>query len=199
MCGRFQVEIEEKELREIIRDADGNYHIKDMDIHTGEIRPTNIATVLAVVDGEIQAMPMFWGLPKWWGDKGVIFNVKAETALQNKRFREPLLQHPTIIITTGFFEWKAKEGKKKKDMYIFKDPNSKITYLAGFNNTYDGEDRFTILTREPNKSVEDYHDRMPIVVPKDDIKEWLSGEKIQYYLDRVPDALDVEMHREAAS
>ena len=198
MCGRFYVEIEESELREIIDDIESQYG--DVQIKMGEVAPTNTAPVLTYVDGHVKAMPMYWGLPRWKGS-GVIFNSRAETTLEKNMFRKSLLERPILIPTSGFFEWTAIEGKKKKDMYKFNDPNSSITYLAGFYNTYDSakdgllKDRFTILTREPNASVLPYHDRMPIVIPKEDKLGWLSGERLQYYLDRVPDELRVELYR----
>jgi putative SOS response-associated peptidase YedK len=45
--------------------------------------------------------------------------------------------------------------------------------MAGICNQFANEDRFVILTTEANHFVEEIHNRMPVVIPKDKIREWL--------------------------
>lgn len=45
--------------------------------------------------------------------------------------------------------------------------------MAGIYNQFEGENRFVILTTEANSSMIGVHDRMPVIVPKDKMREWL--------------------------
>ena len=46
--------------------------------------------------------------------------------------------------------------------------------MAGLFKEYDGERKFVILTTAPNNSMSDVHNRMPVVLRKQQIKDWLS-------------------------
>lgn len=48
-----------------------------------------------------------------------------------------------------------------------------MLYMAGIYNQFDGEDRFVVLTTEANRSMAEIHNRMPVIIPKDRIKDWI--------------------------
>lgn len=50
-------------------------------------------------------------------------------------------------------------------------------YLAGFYDRFGKEDRFVILTTAANASMSPVHDRMPLILEKDQIIPWLWDEK----------------------
>lgn len=183
MCGRYVVEVDEPSLREII--AEAQRRLKEGELKTGEIYPTNIAPVQVMEKENMAALPMTWGFPKWDG-KGVIINARAETAAEKKTFKKPLMEKRAVIPTSGFFEWKHEEGQKKKDKYLFSQPNSNTLYLAGFYNEYEGTDRFCILTTAANTSMEIYHNRMPVLLHEDERKAWLTGDILHDVITRTP-------------
>lgn len=76
-------------------------------------------------------MVMQWGFPGWSGPR-VIFNARAETALDKAMFRKALVQWRVAVPVSGFYEWKAVEGQKKKDKYLFTLPEGGVLYLAAF-------------------------------------------------------------------
>lgn len=187
MCGRYYIDVDEDELRQICREVE---ELQKIRVKTGEIFPTDIAPVLVGSDHGIVPRGMVWGFPRW-NAKGVVFNARAETVLQKNMFRKALLTHPAVIPTSGFYEWKAVSGSNKKDKYLFRDPGSNTLYLAGFYNVFAEKDgpipeRFTILTTDANKSMEPYHNRMPILLHKDEFDGWLSGARLNDFLDRTP-------------
>ena len=53
---------------------------------------------------------------------------------------------------------------------------SSITWLAGLYRIEDGFPVFTVLTREPTEELRRIHDRMPLIMPKDLIDEWINPE-----------------------
>ena len=52
-------------------------------------------------------------------------------------------------------------------------PDEENLYMAGLRNEYNGERRYVILTTEANKSMESIHNRMPIVLPKNKVQDWI--------------------------
>ena len=175
MCGRYLVLTEDEiiEYREIINEVNERY--KDSPLLTqmvkGEVFPTNIAPVMMKEKDKPRAALMKWGFPKWQG-KGVIINARAETALERKTFRAPLLQKRCVVPTSGFFEWRQEDGRKQK--YLFRMPETKILYLAGLYNKFEQTPAYTILTTAANPSVAAYHNRMPLILKADSIDTWLS-------------------------
>lgn len=49
--------------------------------------------------------------------------------------------------------------------------------MAGIYNQFEGENRFVILTTDSNPSILDVHERMPVVLTKNQVKEWLFDDK----------------------
>ena len=97
---------------------------------------------------------------------GEIFPTNA--ALDKPMFRRSLLERRCIVPTTGFYEW---DGQKRK--YHFRLPGQDRLYLAGLWNTFQGEERFVILTTAPNDTIINVHDRMPVMLTDDEVTPWL--------------------------
>ena len=83
---------------------------------------------------------------------GVIINARAESALEKKIFRFPLVERRCVVPTTGF-EWRQ-EANGKKTKHLFRLPETKMLYLAGLYNNYaEGNvtnDAYVILTTSAN-------------------------------------------------
>lgn len=189
MCGRYCLftEDDEQEIRDIIQEVSRKY--PDVKMKTGEIFPTNTAPVLIGGNTGLEAEPLVWGFPNF-RNKGVIINARAETAEQKKLFRESLLERRCVIPSTGFYEWKQDASKQK---YLFRSPESCVTWLAGFYNEFKGERRYIILTTEPNESVRNIHNRMPVVLPKEQLENWVfHGNDAMDILHKVPPLLEKE-------
>lgn len=189
MCGRFQLDSDTEPVRSLIETLEQKQ--EGVQIKHGDIYPTDITPVFISEDKrQIRLKAMIWGFPRW-DNKGVIFNARAETALEKSIFREPLLHHPALVPTTGFYEWQVEEGSKKKTKYLFREPGKTLLYLAGFFkrfpvNRQDIPERFTILTTEANPRMTAYHNRMPLLIHHEEAAAWLSGEKLEHFLHRIP-------------
>ena len=81
-------------------------------------------------------------------------------------------------------------------IHIFHDSADAIFYLAGFcrHSEENGEpvDRYTLLRSRPNKYLMLYHIRMPLLLKKEEVRDWLNGTNISYYLNRQPFRLKAE-------
>ena len=85
-------------------------------------------------------------------------------------FRKCLEQRRCVIPSTGFYEWAADKTK-----YRFRLPGEDALYMAGLYNEFAGEPRYVILTTAANESIADVHNRMPVVLPRARIAEWIGG------------------------
>lgn len=178
MCGRytFFTDKELQEVDEIIEKISNE--IQQEKMKTGDIFPTNAAPILISEKNLIIPRLFTWGFPNF-RDKGVVINARSETIREKKMFASALESRRCIIPSTGFYEWDAKKMK-----YLFNVPDTGMLYMAGLYNQYEGENRFVILTTDANNSVSDVHKRMPVVVPKEKIEDWIfdlnKGDDILY-------------------
>jgi len=167
MCGRYTF-FTDKELREIDDIIDKiSQDIQFEKMKTGEIFPTNIVPILTPEKDIIIPKLMIWGFPNFQ-NKGIIINARSETAREKRMFGPSLESRRCIIPSTGFYEW-----DKDKNKYQFNLPDSQMLYMAGIYNQFEGENRFLILTTEANSSISEIHKRMPVIIPKDKIEDWI--------------------------
>ena len=183
MRGRYLIEAEaDTDMDEILDELNGRCKDTPETAKAGEVCPTDTAPILIRGGDRPQAVLMKWGFPKWQGE-GVIINARAETAQDKLAFRPSLTSRRCVVPTTGFFEWRQENGKKKTK-YLFRLPETKLLYLAGLYGGFkDGSrsyDAFVILTAPANPSVSPYHDRMPLVLLPDDSNKWLTDTGFAY-------------------
>ena len=167
MCGRYSLAPEESlEIGRIVQQVENR-------IKVGEIFPTNMAPVLIEAGEELAPEVMSWGFPRFQGKSGQIINARSETALDRPMFRKSVAERRCVIPTTGFYEWGPdKTGKKRK--YRFNFPGEeKALYLAGIWNEFAGERKYVILTTEANASMEGIHDRMSVILRREELKIWV--------------------------
>lgn len=167
MCGRYTF-FTDKELREVeeIVDKISNDIQRDK-MKVGEIFPTNVVPILVPENGIIVSHLMTWGFPNF-RNKGVIINARSETVREKRMFHAALENRRCIIPSTGFYEW-----DKEKKKYLINMAGSSMLYMAGIYTPFDGENRFVILTTNANESISDIHDRMPVVLPKERLEDWV--------------------------
>ena len=83
-----------------------------------------------------------------------------------------------LIVADGFYEFTASSDpkQKRKDRWMFTDPNGGLLGIAGLTRTVpETGEAFTMLTTEPGPDVAPYHNRQVAVVPQVDWRAWLDG------------------------
>lgn len=173
MCGRYSLftEEENQEIMRIVRSIGQRYPENTMKL--GEIFPTNQAPILQADGKQIIPELCTWGFPRFHA-KGVIINARSETANERPMFRKSLHMRRCVVPSTGFFEW-SQDAQKIK--YRFTMPNEGALFMAGIYNEFSGEKRYVILTTAANLSVSDVHNRMPVILPKDKVEDWIMTEE----------------------
>jgi putative SOS response-associated peptidase YedK len=123
---------------------------------------------------------MKWGLiPSWAKDSSgaaKMINARSETATTKPAFRDALKSRRCLIPGDGFYEW-AKTGKTKQP-YCFEVNDGELFAFAGLwerwrDPTGQWVKSCSILTTSPNAVTSVVHDRMPVILEKDDYDLWL--------------------------
>ena len=137
MCTRFYADID-KELKPLIDEAQSASFARQMMISlsrpltmSGEIRPTDIAAVIArSKSGNRAVFPMQWGFHvKGLGSP--VINVRLESAAEKPTFRDSWYRRRCIIPASWYFEWKhytSPGGRRRAgEKYAIQPENSEIT------------------------------------------------------------------------
>jgi putative SOS response-associated peptidase YedK len=142
----------------------------------GDITPGMMGLSLIKGSGAgVKAYNMKWGLTG--KDSKLIINARAESAVQKPMFSDSIRSRRCVLPAGGFYEW-----NKDKTKYTFKRPDEEPMYLAGFYDLRDNEDRFVILTTDANDSMRPVHDRMPVMIDKKNVADYLYDEAAAYDL-----------------
>lgn len=172
MCGRYQFSTSEyKEFQQIVRDAqrrNGQHNELNFPM-AGDIAPTATAPVLIASGNKVVAEFQRWGIPGWRG--GLMINARAETVCEKPMFRRSMAAQRCVVPATGYYEWDA--GKHK---YFFQIPGKPL-YLAGIYDNVEGINCFVVLTTKPNTTVQDIHDRMPLILTHEQVRPWLTSDQ----------------------
>ena len=176
MCGRYSLTAQKAKIAQ---------EFKLHELHLSELKPQyNIAPsqpVPVLVEKPQLRVELFrWGLiPLWAKDSAIgnkMINARSETLSAKASFSKPFREQRCLILADGFYEWKG-EGRAKTPYYIrlkskapfgfaglwskWADPNKKEIYSC------------TIITGEPNELLKSIHNRMPMIIPKENRDEWL--------------------------
>jgi len=185
MCTRYALEKDLPELKDIFEIAKRSpLTSKFVDTHArplvidGEVRPTDIVPVIAPnAKGIKSVFPMQWGFIARDGKRS-LFNARVESAMEKPTFRDAWYSHRCIIPASYYFEWehfKSTDGKVKAgDKYAIQPNGCTVTWLCGLYRIEDGYPVFVVLTKEPTAELSKIHDRMPLILPKERIDEWIS-------------------------
>jgi len=148
-----------------------NLQKRQIEVKTGEVNPGDIAAVIASNRKlEPQVFGMKWGykLP----DGKLIFNARSETAAQKAMFADGMRQRRCLIPADCYYEWQKSANGKQKYQLAPSDANG--FFLAGIYRIEQGSAVFSVLTKEPVESIAFIHHRMPVILPKEALSDWLN-------------------------
>lgn len=143
----------------------------------------------AEADSAAVAGWMRWGLVPHWtkGDSSAagvgyrMINARAETVDSKPAFRGLIKSRRCLIPADGFYEWLKLEPEKKRGL---KQPwrltvdGGEVFTMAGLWTRWQPDkgpalESYTIITTTANNVVARIHDRMPVIVDRDDRAAWL--------------------------
>ena len=148
----------------------------------GEMRPTDVIAVLAPnKNSKMAVFPMLWGFSHEATDAPIV-NCRLETACQKEMWKDSWFRRRCVIPCSWYFEWehfRSPDGNRSKvgDKYLIQPKDSHMTMLAGL---YRIEDRkglqvpvFSVLTRDATEELRAVHDRMPLILRREDVESWI--------------------------
>lgn len=196
MCGRYYVDDETaEEIRKLLRQIDENHGYQSImavdKMAAGDIYPTGKAPILSGKNGLICCEWQSWGFPKQWETdlsqkNKVIYNARSESAMEKPLFRDSILYRRIAIPATGFYEWNSRKEKN-----TFRRMDAPVLFMAGCSRRYEDGDHFVILTTVANSSMEQVHDRMPLILEREEIMDWiLDDKKVDQILHKMPCLLE---------
>lgn len=181
MCGRFSQtqSLNQLTTRFLIPDA-----VLDLKPRYN-IAPSQDVSVVINQSGKRSLNLFHWGLiPSWAKERAIgnkMINARAETLKEKPSFKRLIQKKRLLIPADGFYEWqKDATGKTKTPFFI----GLKSKELFGFAGLWDvwkspeGEEvrSFTIITTDANGVLRPIHDRMPVILKKEDEAAWLDPE-----------------------
>lgn len=205
MCGRYYFSVDLlDEIRELVEPGDWKLELGllEKDMHPGDVAP-----VITIRDhtaqgyaergsvewgsaerGNVSPAPVFLGIQKMrWGfkapgGKGLVFNARSESVLEKRMFRDSVSHRRVAVPVSWFYEW-----NQSKEKYTFTREDGQVLFLAGFYSKYEDGDHFVILTTQANQSMAPVHSRMPLVLERDQVRDWIMDEDgFRGMLEQVP-------------
>lgn len=164
MCGRYTVFTQNDDSLMLTLLSQAGF--TDM---PGDIYPTDCAPILASVEGKIKSRFAYWGLPSPSDPSRPVINSRSETACVKRFFKDALYYRRCVIPATGFYEW-SRETKLK---YLFSARDSEMIFMAGAYNEYGPVKKFVIFTRDADDDISDIHNRMPVLLPQQRVRDYL--------------------------
>jgi len=177
VCGRYTITVTVEELmaRFMAEDATVPCHRPRYNVAPMQMVPA------VIHDGTRNRLGMLkWGLvPPWAEDERIgarMINARAETLEERPAFRQAFRRKRCILPADGFYEWK-RDGKRKRPLRIVLRDGG-VFGMAGLYETWTGPDgrkvhTCAVVTTAPNRLMADIHDRMPVILRREDEALWL--------------------------
>jgi putative SOS response-associated peptidase YedK len=144
------------------------------------VAPTQTIPVLRKLPrGRPELVGMKWGLVPAWAKPGSsasagFLNARWETVAEKPAFRDAANQRRCAIPADGYIEWTT-EGRSKKPFWFRRDAGRMFLFAGlwepGTPNTV------AILTTSANDDTREFHDRMPVMIERNQLGDWLDEGK----------------------
>lgn len=189
MCGRYVLRVILKNLQ---RDFDLGFEVEESDLPLEQrarynIAPTQLVSVIRVVDGARRHSLLRWGLiPRWVAgdrDRRPQINARGETVFEKPMFRDSARHRRCLMLADGYYEWRRDEKDRPLQAFFVERRDSKPFAMAAIWDMWissDGEviESVAVLTTHANADLDGIHDRMPVILDKRDYLTWLHAERV---------------------
>ncbi|MBI5669151.1 MAG: SOS response-associated peptidase [Chloroflexi bacterium] len=178
MCGRFVLTANPEAIQQ-------EFHLTNVpDLPPRyNIAPTQPVAVISN-DNPRELTFYKWGLiPSWAKDAAIgnkMINARAESVAEKPAFRAAFKRRRCILPSDGFYEWQERDGKKVPLFIHLED--RKLFGLAGLWEIWHSPEgdtvrSCTILTTDANDFMQPIHNRMPVILRKEDYDLWLAPDE----------------------
>jgi putative SOS response-associated peptidase YedK len=132
-------------------------------------------------EGHRELRAVRWGLvPSWAKDASVgnrLLNARVESLTEKPAFRAAARSRRCLVPADGWYEWAKKlDSPAKQPYYITPRDGSGLAFAGLWEVWGRGEDRLytcTVVTAPAVGALQEIHQRMPLVLPRDRWADWL--------------------------
>ncbi len=155
-------------------------------IAPSQLNPVVVRGVTADDQGKHLVRMKLGLVPSWAREPKTSFstiNARAKTITQKPAFRKLLSGKRCLVPATGYFEWAISDGAEEKQPYrvqVTSDDNDEdqILAMAGLYDVWKGQYGeplliYTIITTEASPGIRGLHERMPVILSREDEEVWL--------------------------
>jgi len=154
MCGRYYFNLDDSPMTINLIQKIQEAHLDSFKL--GEIFPGDKVLCLIIDDNKLKLTVKKWGIQK----QSLLINARHETINTKNTFKN---LKRCVVIANAFYEW-----KDKTKFYI--STKDKYIYLACL---YDPNNDLVIITKEADETMNEIHDRMPIIMNKEEMIDYL--------------------------
>jgi putative SOS response-associated peptidase YedK len=176
MCGRYALAVQPEDV-----EAEFSMIRIEWFPPRYNIAPTQPILIVRGERGQRRPALVRWGLiPSWTKDMAampLLFNARSETAAEKPAFRGAYRHRRCLIPATGFYEWRKDANGRKQPFYLQPASGGVIAFAGLWDEWADDKgniiDTATILTTAANRELAPIHERMPVVVRREQYDLWL--------------------------
>lgn len=166
MCSRF----ENKETGEsMFKKFENDFLMLNFaakDLKQINIAPNDDILVIQKTDNEFALKNFSWGI-KFPGDKTpLIFNSRIETISSKPYWKNLFSKNRCLIPATAFYEWNNVEKTKIPQRISF--GSMPLFFIAGIYIKINEGIFASMITTTPNSTIAKVHNRMPVILSKDE-------------------------------
>lgn len=172
MCGCYELKAKAREL---------NRHFRQLHLGQGEMprtvdmHPTDPVLMITGNRTGYLARTALWGLVGSFLDKeprSPVINLHSEGLASKPFYSKILKKNRCLIPATAFYEWQSLAGGKQK-MRISQPKGEALMFAGIFDHHPLAGTTCAILTTSANETLSPIHDRMPVILDRDESSFWL--------------------------
>jgi putative SOS response-associated peptidase YedK len=175
MCGRFT----QTAAFDVLAERFG-ITVEDSDLEDlaprYNVSPSQTVPIITASDKGRSLVMAKWGFrPAWAKDSKLApINARAETVATSRLFAAAVRGGRCLVPATGFYEWKAVPGQKRKQPFYIRLKGSASFAFAGlWPPPHLAPPTCAIITTDANELLAPIHPRMPVILDPDDEALWL--------------------------
>ncbi len=145
------------------------------------VTPGQAVAIVRERDGVRRLDQVQWGLVPFWAKDASIghrlVNARLEGLTTKPAFREAFTRRRCLIAASGFYEWgDTQQGRRRP--YFIRASGAPLLALAGLWERWRGAEgapleTCVIVTTDAHATLAPIHDRMPVLVAREDFARWL--------------------------